>query len=201
MDSATIARLRLERQQIRRHPAATPAQVVAALCAMQAQDYAGTLWSIGLRLQGAIVADVEQAIAERTIVRTWPMRGTLHFVAAADVRWLLKLLAPRVIAGSARRHHQLELEEAIFARSRTLFADALQGGQQLARSALLQILEAAGISTAGQRGYHILWRLAQEGLICCGPMAGKEQTFVLLEEWLPPAPERDREAALARIMQ
>jgi hypothetical protein len=199
MDSAAIARFRLERQQISRQPAATPAQVVAALGALQAQDYAGVLWSIGLRLSGATVADIERAIAERAIVRTWPMRGTLHFVAAADVRWLLKLLAPRVIAGSARRHRQLELDEAIFSRSRTLFTDALRGGRRLTRSAMLQILAAAGIETAGQRGYHILWRLAQEGLVCFGPPAGKEQTFVLLDEWLPPAPERDREAALSEL--
>jgi len=199
VDFAAIAHLRLENQQIARHPCATPGQVVAWLGAVQAQDYPGALWSIGLRLPDAIVADVEHAIAERAIVRTWPMRGTLHFVAAADVRWLLGLLTPRVIAGSARRRQQLELDDAVFARSREALRAALQGGRQLTRTALLQVLEEAKISTAGQRGYHILWRLAQDGVICFGPAAGKQQTFVLLDEWLPPSAPLDREAALAEL--
>ena len=65
-------------------------------------------------------ASVEEAVVRREIVRTWPMRGTLHFVAAADVRWLLPLLTPRVIAGAASRYRQLELDEAVFARASRL---------------------------------------------------------------------------------
>jgi hypothetical protein len=46
------------------------------------------------------------------------MRGTLHFVAAQDARWLLALLTPRVIAQSAGRYRQLELDDATFAHSK-----------------------------------------------------------------------------------
>jgi hypothetical protein len=56
---------------------------------MQAQDYLGALWAIGLRLPTATETDIERALAERTIVRTWPLRSTLHVVAAADVHWWL----------------------------------------------------------------------------------------------------------------
>jgi len=95
--------------------------MVAWLGAMQAQDYFGALWAIGLRLPNAAEADVEQAIANRTIVRTWPLRGTLHFVAAVDIRWMLELLAPRVIASGRRRQQQLELDDKIIGRIRTVF--------------------------------------------------------------------------------
>ncbi|NJN96892.1 MAG: winged helix DNA-binding domain-containing protein [Anaerolineales bacterium] len=199
MTNLDIINRRLNNQHIAAPRVQEPGQVVAWLGAMQAQDYAGAKWSMGLRLPDATDVDIEQAIAAKTIVRTWPMRGTLHFVAAADIRWLLKLLTPRVIAQTAGRYRQLELDEATFARSKELFAGALQGGQQLTRTEMQQILEEAGIATTGQRGYHILVRSAQDGLICFGVPQGKQQTFTLLDEWLAPTPARERDEALAEL--
>ncbi|MFN8454889.1 MAG: winged helix DNA-binding domain-containing protein [Anaerolineae bacterium] len=199
MTPKDIARYRLYNQQIAAPPFNAPGQVVRWLGAMQAQDYPGAKWSIGLRLPNATEADIEQALAAKTIVRTWPMRGTLHFVAAEDARWMLQLLTPRVIAQTAGRSRQLELDEATFARSKELFAQALQGGKQLTRDEMLQVLERGGVSPAGQRGYHILARSAQDGLICFGVPQGKQQTFTLLDEWLPPAKALAREEALAEL--
>jgi hypothetical protein len=64
---------------------------------------------------------------------------------------------------------------------------------------MYQALEAAKISTAGQRGIHILWRLAHEGLICFGAREGKQQTFALLEEWAPRARKLQRSEALGEL--
>ena len=194
-----IALSRLVNQGIACPTFAQPGAVVDWLGALQAQDYDGALWSIGLRMVSATKPSVEQALADRTIVRTWPMRGTLHFVAARDARWLLALLTPRVIAQTAGRYRQLELNEAIFARSKEVFAKALQGGKQLTREALQQLLEQTGIATTGQRGYHILVRAAQDGLICFGVPRGKQQTFALLDEWVPPTPSLAGDAALAEL--
>jgi hypothetical protein len=80
-----ILRLRLHNQHISSRCFATPEAVVSWLGAAQAQDYAGAKWSVGLRIENATETDVEKAISDRSIVRTWPMRGTLHFVAADDV--------------------------------------------------------------------------------------------------------------------
>ncbi|HSJ01319.1 MAG TPA: winged helix DNA-binding domain-containing protein [Verrucomicrobium sp.] len=188
MTSRDLARLRMVSQGLA-SPGATladPAAVVNHFGGMQAQDYLQALWAIGVRLpSGTTEAQVEQAIADRQIVRTWPMRGTLHFVNPADVRWMLQLLTPRIIAGSALRQRQLELDATIFVRCEKIFLKALRGGHQLTREALLQLLEQSKISTTSQRGYHILWRLSQEGLLCIGPRQGKSQTFVLLDEWIP----------------
>jgi hypothetical protein len=117
MTARDIANFRLVNQQIAQSECKTPGQVVSLLGAIQAQDYPGALWSIGLRLPNATQADVEQAISKRSIVRTWPMRGTLHFVAAEDVRWMLDLLAPRIVASRAARHKELGLDAAVFVRS------------------------------------------------------------------------------------
>ncbi|HEU5071022.1 MAG TPA: winged helix DNA-binding domain-containing protein [Verrucomicrobiae bacterium] len=178
---------------------ATPAQVVSRLGAMQAQDYPGALWSIGLRTANATEADVEHAIRERQIVRTWPMRGTLHFVAAPDVRWMLALLTPRILANARRRAVRLELDAKTLARCEKLVVQALAGGRIMPRELLLARLEQAKISTAGSRGYHILWRLAQQGVICFGPREAKQHTFVLLDEWLPAAKPVEREVGLAEL--
>jgi hypothetical protein len=194
-----IARSRLANHGIANPTFAQPGDVVTWLGAVQAQDYGGALWAIGQRMTGATELSIEQAIAERAIVRTWPMRGTLHFVAARDVRWLLALLTPRVIAHSAGRYRQLELDEATFARSKEVFARALQGGKQLTRAEMLEGLEQAGIPTAGQRGYHLLGRAAQDGLICFGTRRGKQQTFTLLDEWVPLTGSLPREEALAEL--
>ncbi|WP_423224640.1 winged helix DNA-binding domain-containing protein [Candidatus Amarolinea aalborgensis] len=194
-----IALARLANQGIAQPTFAEAGDVVAWLGALQAQDYGGTLWAIGLRMAGATERRIEQAIAERTIVRTWPMRGTLHFVAANDVRWMLALLAPREIAGSAGRSRQLELDEATFARSQEVFAKVLQGGKQLTRAEMLQALEQAGIATTGQRGYHLLVHSAQDGLICFGSRRGKQHTFALLDDWIPPAQPLARDEALTEL--
>ncbi len=166
---------------------------------MQAQDYQQALWAIAVRTPAATVADVEAAIASGAIVLTWPMRGTLHFVSAENAKWMLELLAPRIVTSARTRQRQLELDEGILARCGDLFQEALRGGRRVTRSAAMRLLEDAGISPKGQRGYHILAHLAQTGLICLGPMQDKEQTFVLLDEWVPSPRRLSHAEALAEL--
>jgi hypothetical protein len=199
MTNLDIARQRLHNQRLARPTLETAAEVVAWLGAVQAQDYLGALWAVGLRMRNATESAVEQAIANKTIVRTWPMRGTIHFVPPADARWMLALLAPRVIARSARLHQQFDLDERTFARSKELLAGALQGGKQLARPEIYQVLEQGNISTGANRGLHILGRLAQEGLICFGARKGRQATFALLDEWAPAARRLQGDEALAEL--
>jgi len=190
---------RLVNQQIARPSFAHPSEVVQWLGAVQAQDYLGALWAVGLRMQNATEQTIEQAIAEKTIVRTWPMRGTIHFVAPADVRWMLELLTPRVVQRSKRRLTELSLDEKIIAASAEVIAKGLQGGRQLPRPALYELLEQANIAAGGQRGLHILGQLAQRQLICFGARAGKQPTFTLLDEWVPGAKSMPRDEALAEL--
>jgi Winged helix DNA-binding domain len=194
-----IARQRLVNQRIEGEKFEKPEEVVRWLGAMQAQDYPQALWAIGVRLRSATVADVERAISEGKIVRTWPMRGTLHFVPPEDARWMLKLSASRILARDGRRLEQLELDGGILERCKELFSEALRGHKRLSRPEMMQLLEEAGISTQKQRGYHILWYLSQDALICPGPMQGKQQTFVLLDEWVPDSRELSREESLAEL--
>lgn len=194
-----IGVLRLHNQQISQTRFKTPEQVVAWMGGMQGQDFPGAKWSVGLRQPKAVDADINRALNEGRIIRTWPMRGTLHFVAAADARWILSLTSPGNIAGSLRRRKALELDDKTLARCREVFARTLQGGKQKSRDEMYAALEIEGISTEGQRGYHILWNSAVHGLICFAATTGKEQTFALLDEWITPAREKARDEALAEL--
>src|SRR5205809_824061 len=116
MTDSSIARLRLSVQKMVNSPFTKPEEVVGWLGAVQAQDFLGSLWAIGQRMTKATEADVEQAIADKKIVRTWPMRGTLHFVLPADVRWMLKLLTPRIFTRAATNYRQAGLDNKIFVK-------------------------------------------------------------------------------------
>lgn len=194
-----IAVLRLYRQQISNQRFATPAQVVAHLGGMQGQDLPGVKWSIGLRLPTAVQSDVDSAFDEGTIIRTWPMRGTLHVVAASDVRWMLSLTSPKNLTGSQKRREALELDDKTLARCHQILIKTLQGGKQKNREQIYAALGKAGISVEGQRGYHILWNAALHGLICLASTNGKEQNYALLEEWVKPVKAKARDEALAEL--
>jgi hypothetical protein len=201
MTPSHLLKARLINQQIALHQFNTPGEVVKWLGAVQAQDYLGALWAVGLRLRNAKETDIEKAIADKTIVRTWPMRGTLHFVSPEDAKWMLQLLTPRVISRAAGEYKRSGLDKKIFDRSRKVLIKALQGGKQLERSEVYRVLEEAKIATLNTRGLHILGVLAQEGLICFGPRRSKQQCFVLLDEWIPNSKMIKGDEALAELAQ
>ncbi|MEV4100694.1 winged helix DNA-binding domain-containing protein [Nonomuraea sp. NPDC049649] len=175
------------------------AEVVCWLGAMQAQDLASGLWSFGVRLPGWTAADVTAALERREALRTWPMRGTIHFVPPRDARWMVELMGVRVLAGAARRREQLGLSEETAVQAMEVLGAALTGGGRLSRSECLAVLAEKGIDTSGQRGYHLLWYASQRGLLCIAPNIGNEQSFVLLDEWVPDPHRPERDEALGTI--
>ncbi len=197
MDPTDLQRRRLARQALTA-PLPTPEAAVRRLLAMQAQDLGQVRWALAARSTGRADA-LEAALSARTVVRTWPMRGTLHLVAAEDARWLLRLLAPRALRGVARRRADLGLDADTVARARDLLTARLQGGASATRDELLAALEAGGVPPTGQRGYHLLSTLAQEGLLVQAALREGEPTFALLDEWLPASPGPDGDEALAAL--
>jgi hypothetical protein len=169
------------------------------MLALQAQDYPGVLWSIGQRVPGATLESVERALAAGDIVRSWPMRGTLHVVAPEDLGWMLAITRRRTATTMSRRQAQLELSPRDLATAAEVARSALHGGRILRRPDLLAAFEAAGISTAGQRGYHLLLHLAVHAVIVFGPVDGKQQTFVLFDEWIRESRALEGEDALAEF--
>ncbi|MDQ3628737.1 MAG: winged helix DNA-binding domain-containing protein [Actinomycetota bacterium] len=194
-----VALLRLAAQRIACPGTASATETVRWLTALQAQDHAGALTSVALRTAAGTREGVEAALDAGEVVKSWPMRGTLHLVMAEDLPWLLRLAAPRVVAGAARRRIQLDLDVSTLERARELAVQALAGGHQLRRAELLATWDRAGLATTGQRGYHMLWHLAQTGTVCFGPLRDGEQLVVLVDEWIPAPRCPEREEALGEL--
>jgi hypothetical protein len=200
MTNTTIAHQRLYNQHISADPFERPAEVVQWLAAVQAQDFAGAKWALGLRLRAATDASVEQAFTEGAILRTHVLRPTWHFVTPADIHWLLALTAPRVHALNAPYYRKLELDRDLFQRSTTALEQALQGGKQLTRDEVRGVLAQAGIATAGElRMSYILMRAELDGVVCSGARRGKQFTYALLHERAPQVRHLEHDQAVAEL--
>ncbi len=164
----------------------TPAEVVSKMAAIQAQDYEAALWAIGLRSRkGTTRDDVIESLRKGENVRTWLMRGTLHISSPKDTRWLIEPTRESLQRTAAKREENRGLSKSAVERCKATLLNALQGGRAITRSEAYGLFEAAGVPSNNNLGYHMLYRAAWDGLICFGPQKGKEQTFVLLEEWAP----------------
>ena len=174
--------------------------MVAWLAAVQAQDYAGAKWALGLRMQQATDAEIDQSFADGEILRTHALRPTWHFVTPADIRWILALTAPRVHLANAFMYCKLELDGEFFKRCNTVLASALRGGQQLTRDELRDILDKSGIAVSDNlRMAYIMMQAELDGLICSGARRGRQFTYALLEERVPPVATMDRQTALVEL--
>lgn len=173
--------------------------MVTWLGALQAQDYAGAKWSVGLRLPGAIDAGIEEALAGKSVVRSWSLRGTLHMMAPADIRWMLELAAPRLLNTMGTHFRKLELDKPVLAKSKIIIEKALRDGKHLTRKELMNAMEWSGVSTKGLRSNFFMVFAALEQLICCGVRRNKEFTYTLLDEWIPTAKRMQRDEALAAL--
>jgi hypothetical protein len=195
-----IARSRLSNQHVFRDSKLSPEGVLASLGAIQAQDYPAALWAIGLRCRDSTTkADVEDAIAQRKISRTWLMRGTLHFASSRDIHWMLGLFAPRLVNTAISRDRHLGLGDDVIKKVEDLFAKALRGNRQLTRDQMYDVLKRGGLNIAGSLGYHLLYRAAWDGVICFGAHEGKQPTFELLEERISSRRELSNDQALAEL--
>lgn len=198
MPHPEIARLRLQSQRVVQK-LKTPAEAVHWLGAMQAQDYPASLWAIGTRTRAATVADIDQAVERREIARTWPMRGTLHWVPAEDLRWMVGLMAPRAVAKAAARTRQLEIDAKVLSKARKLLERTLRDGGAITRPDAYELFRKNGLAPDGQRGIHILSLLAHEATLCFGPHEEKQPAFVLADEWLPKGPALSGDDAIAEL--
>lgn len=201
MTEKEMLRWRMTNQLISAGKRKKPEEVVQWMGAMQAQEEAQSRWAIGCRMIQATNDVVEKAIAKKKIVRTWSLRGTLHVMAASDIHWLLPLVAPPAIARITALCRKQDLDEAGIAAALRAMEKLLSNGRQLTRKELFEALESRKINTKGLRGSFILNLAALRGIICLGTLKGKQETYTLLEEWIPPTKSIARDEALALLVQ
>lgn len=194
-----IALRRLCSQRLVGAPFGQAADVVPWFGAVQAQDFHGAKWALAQRTDGADDAAVQRAFDDGAILRTHVMRPTWHFVAPADIRWLLGLTAPRVHAVNASYYRKLELDRATLTRGHDIVARALAGGRHRTRTELAAALADAGIHAHGQRLAYLLMHAELDALVCSGPLRGRQFTYALLDERAPRAAVPTPDEALAEL--
>ena len=173
--------------------------VVAWLGAVQAQEYAAARWGVGQRMAGASDAQIRRAVDAGGLLRTHVMRPTWHFVARADIRWMLELTAPRVLRVMSHYFRRLELDAPWGTRATGLFERVLGDGSHVTRGELGVHLARAGVIAKGIRLAMLTMHAELEGVICSGAYRGRELTYALLAERAPRATRLAREEALAEL--
>jgi hypothetical protein len=195
-----IAAERMARHRLTTPGAPDAVDVVAWFGAVQAQDYAAAKWALGLRMRGSVMAaSIDTALDAGRILRTHLMRPTWHFVAAADIRWLLELTAPRVRVSLGFGRKQFGLTDALYRRATRVIERALEREECLTRPQLAQHLARAGIAATGIPLALISISAELDGAICSGPWRGTRPTYMLLARRAPDARSLPRDEALAEL--
>ena len=199
-DKRAVTAERCAAQLLCGDPAASAEEVTGRLLAVQAQDPRGARLTIRSRSAGLSAADVDAALDGRSLLVSWLNRGTLHLVRTQDYWWLHPLTTPQLRTGNSRRLAQEGVPPDDAAKAVAVVGAALASDGPLTRARLRERVAAAGVRTEAQAMVHILALATIDGLIVRGPMAGKDQAFVLVRDWLgAPPPAMGRETALGEL--
>src|SRR5436309_7217342 len=186
------------------------AEVARDVCGIHAQVMTSAELSLGLRVEDVTQKDIVAALwTERSLVKTYGVRGTLHLFNSQELgMWLAALQAkvpPRPpTAAELQALSKAQREQVVEAMREAL------DGQCLTRDELQQeIVKRVGAWAAegvwpAFGGALPRWTLAlgaaaQSGVLCFGPPRGSRVTYVRLNQWLGPLAAVDGQAALAEV--
>ena len=177
-----------------------PTAIARAIGGAQAQDvYAGpqTFRSRSRRLTAE---DIKRARTDdRSLLRTWVMRMTIHMIPTEDAGWWLPLFEPGIERWSRRRMQQLGLPDAGQDAALAVVARALAEDGPLTRTEARERVAVAGIELDSQTGMHLALTAVVSGIACLGPDRGSQACLVRREDWLGKLPKFDRDTALAEL--
>lgn len=176
-----------------------PKQLVGWMGAIQAQDYNMSKWAVGIRLQSATIQKIEDALRRGEILRTHVMRPTWHLVAAADIRWMLKLSAPRLKSAMSAGNRQLEITESLYAKTNNLLEKILSGNNHLTRQEIGVEFCKADIAIDTSRMVYFMMRAEFEGIVCSGIDKDNKQTYALIDERIAQTENLYKDEALSRL--
>ncbi|GAB3557941.1 winged helix DNA-binding domain-containing protein [Spirosoma fluminis] len=200
MDQSRLVQLRRSTQGLINSPGSTVQEIVHWLGAVQSQEFTDAKWSIAQRMPTGFTEDeFTQAFNEGAIVRTHVLRPTWHFVAPADLRWMLALTAPRIKSFMKTNDRKLGMDDALYSRTNALIQQALQDGQHLTRAELADVLRQNGIRVVATALAHVMIRAEIDGVVCSGALRGRQHTYALLEHRAPQARLLLRDEALAEL--
>jgi Winged helix DNA-binding domain len=199
MDSDRIVGMRMRNLRLWGPPAGSPEGVVGHLGAIQGQEFAYARWSVGQRTKGSDDAAIGELFDAGAILRTHLLRPTWHLVLPTDIRWILKVTAPRVHALNAYIYRKLGVADDDLKKSNKLLEKYLAGGSHMTRKEIGTLLERSGIDASGIRLAYFVMRAELDALICSGALRGKQHTYALIDERAPDATELTMDEALAEL--
>jgi hypothetical protein len=189
-----ITSTRLVSQQLAEKQLHTPKELVAYMGAVQAQDFNAAKMAVGLRLPQVYENEIVEAFNKGEILRTHVLRPTWHFVSPDNIRQMLALSAKRNKAAGSSRDRELEITEKLYEQSNEILRNSLKNRRYLTRNEIAAELEQHKIVVDSARLYHFLYRAEIDAVICSGALRGKEQTYALLDERVPPATTNNTDA-------
>jgi hypothetical protein len=196
-----LVKIRLASQQLLASTFKSGKELVNWFGAIQGQEYAQTKWGLGMRLPKLKDPEIERELTDGAILRTHLLRPTWHFVSPADIRWLLKLTAPRIKAASAFMFRQVELNDTVFRKCNRILTRLLQGGRHLTRAEINNEFRKNKIVADGHRLSYIMMQAELDAIICSGARKGNQFTYALLDYRAPGGKILDKEASLAELSE
>ncbi|HEY3057539.1 MAG TPA: winged helix DNA-binding domain-containing protein [Chloroflexota bacterium] len=208
MTWAQVRAWRIERHRLTNR--STPDEPIAALaramCGVHAQLMSAAELSIKARRDHTSVADVRAALyRDRTLYKTWAMRGTLHLLPAEDVAWYVAALRPRTSTFrlSWQRFFEVTAEEV------EQLMDAIGAaldGKCLTRGELAdEVARITGLPKMAEhlrRGWGSLLKpAAYRGILCFAQSQGQNVRFARPDQWLGPFPALDSRVAQREMLR
>lgn len=196
-----IRTIRLSSQQLAGPLFKKPKDLVAWMGAVQAQDYTQVKWAVGMRLKAGALPVVERALRKGEIIRTHILRPTWHLVAAADLRWMMRLCSHRIRSAydSFARGRGLEMPPALYSRCNDRVGKLLEGGRHLTKKEIGEGLKQAGLEISPDLLTWYLTCAETDLFVCSGADRQRQVTYALVDERIAPVPERTREESLAEL--
>ncbi|WP_099463900.1 winged helix DNA-binding domain-containing protein [Parabacteroides provencensis] len=196
-----IKNIRMHSQQLASPKFEDPKALVSWMGAIQAQDYPMSKWAVGSRLPSGSLQTVDEALKRGEILRTHVLRPTWHFVAAEDIRWMLKLSEQRIKSAYASYAKMLksDITEKEYGQFNDLIVKILEGNKSLTKQEIEAEVNQRGLKTEERLIERLIGNSEIEGVICSGVDKGNKPTYALLDERAPQIAEMHKEEALARL--
>ena len=168
------------------------ARVVSDVCGIQAQVLSAAELAVRARIEGIRQADVKGALwKDRTILKTWCMRGTLHLLASSDLPLYVAALKSKL----EETERWLKKNEGVSAGEVSEISVAI--GEILSKKALsreelsMEVAKRTNLGPAARKVLMSAWGVllrpaAYQGHLAFGENIGPKVTFVNPAPWVEP---------------